>query len=70
MMKIFLPVLLFVSISISAQTKKPLDHAVYDGWKSVGERMISNDGQYTVYAINPQEGDERLEADDMAAYQF
>lgn len=57
MMKIFLPVLLFVSISISAQTKKPLDHAVYDGWKSVGERMISNDGQYTVYAINPQEGD-------------
>ncbi len=64
MKKIFLPVLLFVSISISAQTlpagqagKKPLDHSVYDGWKSLGERLISNDGQYTVYAINPQEGD-------------
>jgi dipeptidyl aminopeptidase/acylaminoacyl peptidase len=57
MKKIFLPVLLFVSISIYAQTKKPLDHNVYDGWKSIGERMISNDGQYTVYAVNPQEGD-------------
>lgn len=57
MKKIFLPVLLIVSISITAQTKKPLDHTVYDGWKSVGERIISNDGQYAVYAINPQEGD-------------
>jgi len=60
MKKIFLPVLMFVSISISAQTKKPLDHSVYDGWKSVGERLISNDGQYIVYAINPQEGDGEL----------
>ena len=57
MKKIFLPLLLLISISISAQTKKPLDHSVYDGWKSVGERLISNDGRYTVYAINPQEGD-------------
>lgn len=59
MKKIILPVLLFVSISVSAQ-KKPLDHSVYDGWRSVGERMISNDGQYVVYAINPQEGDGEL----------
>lgn len=57
MKKIVLPVLLLLSFSVSAQTKKPLDHAVYDGWKSVGERSISNDGQYAVYAINPQEGD-------------
>ena len=57
MKKIFLPVLLFATLITSAQTKKPLDHTVYDGWKSVGERLISNDGQYAVYAINPQEGD-------------
>ncbi len=57
MNKLFFPALLFISLSISAQTKKPLDHSVYDGWKSLGERMISNDGQYAVYAINPQEGD-------------
>ncbi len=60
MKKIFLPVLLLISTCISAQTKKPLDHAVYDGWKSVGERLVSNDGAYTVYAINPQEGDGEL----------
>ena len=57
MNKILLPVLLLISIGINAQNKKPLDHSVYDGWKSPGERFISNDGQYAVYAINPQEGD-------------
>ncbi len=57
MKKIFLPALLLIGISVSAQIKKPLNHSVYDGWKSVGERMISNDGLYAVYAINPQEGD-------------
>ncbi len=67
MKKVFLPVLLFISISLSAQNipagqigKKTLDHSVYDGWKSVGERMISNDGKFIVYAINPQEGDGEL----------
>ncbi|MEO6542064.1 MAG: hypothetical protein ABIN74_13760, partial [Ferruginibacter sp.] len=60
MKKLFIPVLLFFSISISAQIKKPLDHSVYDGWKSVGERLISNDGAFAVYAVNPQEGDGEL----------
>jgi dipeptidyl aminopeptidase/acylaminoacyl peptidase len=60
MKKVSLPVLLLISISLSAQTKKSLDHSVYDGWKSVGERMISNDGKYIVYAVNPQEGDGEL----------
>jgi dipeptidyl aminopeptidase/acylaminoacyl peptidase len=66
MKKLFLPALLFISLSISAQTKKPLDHSVYDGWKSLGERMISNDGQYAVYAINPQEGDGDLIVQNLA----
>jgi dipeptidyl aminopeptidase/acylaminoacyl peptidase len=53
-----LPLLfLFACTTAIAQTKKPLTHAVYDGWKSIGERAISNDGKYAVYAINPQEGD-------------
>jgi len=66
MKKLFLPVLLFISFSISAQTKKALDHSVYDGWKSLGERLISNDGQYAVYAINPQEGDGELVIQNLA----
>jgi dipeptidyl aminopeptidase/acylaminoacyl peptidase len=57
--------LLFASTTAIAQTKKPLTHAVYDGWKSVGERAISNDGKYVVYAINPQEGDGVLVIQDL-----
>jgi len=59
MKKVFFPALLFVSFSLTAQ-KKPLDHSVYDNWKSIGERAISNDGKFIVYAVNPQEGDGEL----------
>ena len=52
--------LLFISLHGFAQTKKPIDHSVYDSWKSLGERMISNDGNYIVYSINEQEGDGEL----------
>ena len=52
-------VLLFFSIGLLAQ-KKPLDHSVYDGWQHIGERMISNDGKWIVYTIDPQEGDNEL----------
>lgn len=57
MRKLLLPVLLLTFNGMLAQNKKPLTHDVYDGWKSSGERMISNDGKYIMYAINPQEGD-------------
>ncbi|HEY6062396.1 MAG TPA: S9 family peptidase, partial [Chitinophagaceae bacterium] len=40
--------------------KKPLDHSVYDSWQHIGERMISNDGKWVVYTIDPQEGDNEL----------
>jgi len=56
MKKCFFVFCCIVSITVSAQ-KKPLDHSVYDGWQSVGERVMSNDGKYVAYAINPQEGD-------------
>lgn len=46
-------------IVVSAQ-KKPLDHTVYDSWQSIGEKLISNDGKWVVYTINPQEGDNEL----------
>ncbi|MBL0183816.1 MAG: S9 family peptidase [Chitinophagaceae bacterium] len=60
MQKLFSLLFLLIAISGIAQNKKPLDHSVYDGWKSIGERMISNDGKYIVYAVNPQEGDGEL----------
>jgi len=40
----------------SAQ-KKPLDHSVYDGWKSIRSTSISHDGKWVLYVIAPQEGD-------------
>jgi dipeptidyl aminopeptidase/acylaminoacyl peptidase len=60
MHKIFLPLFLLLSTIASAQVKKPIDHSVYDNWKSAGERTISNDGKYVLYTINAQEGDGEL----------
>lgn len=58
-MKILLSLFLLFSFQVYAQ-KKPLDHTVYDSWQSIGERMISNDGKWAVYAVNVQEGDGNL----------
>lgn len=52
--------LAFLFPFIAVAQKKPLDHSVYDSWKSIGERMITNDGAYVVYTVNPQEGDGEL----------
>jgi len=49
-------VMLGITVSAFAQ-KKPLDHTVYDGWQNIAERLISNDGKYIVFSVNPQEGD-------------
>jgi dipeptidyl aminopeptidase/acylaminoacyl peptidase len=54
------------SFLLSAQSKKPLDHTVYDGWEAINERMISNDGRWVAYTVNPQEGDGRLVVSDAA----
>ncbi|HVX49831.1 MAG TPA: prolyl oligopeptidase family serine peptidase [Chitinophagaceae bacterium] len=49
---------LFACLCVHALAqKKPLDHTVYDGWQNIGERLISNNGRYVAYTINPQEGD-------------
>jgi dipeptidyl aminopeptidase/acylaminoacyl peptidase len=51
--------LLVASSQLFAQ-KKPLTHAVYDSWQSIGEKYISNDGKFVVYTIMQQEGDATL----------
>lgn len=40
--------------------KKVLDHSVYDGWQSIGNLQMSNNGKWVVYNINVQEGDNDL----------
>ncbi len=54
------PFFLVLLCTATAQNKKPLDHTVYDNWKSIGERLISNNGKFVVYTVNPQEGDGEL----------
>lgn len=46
------------NLNIYAQdTKIPLDHSVYEGWKTMTNARISNNGQWVAYEINPQQGD-------------
>lgn len=40
--------------------KKPLDHSVYDSWKSINNLTVSDDGEIVVALISPQEGDTTL----------
>lgn len=51
--------LLGITNFLNAQ-KKPLDQSVYDSWQSIGERLLSNDGKYIAFTVNPQEGDANL----------
>ena len=38
-------------------SKKPLSHSDYDNWKTLNRPIISNDGNWVSYEINPQKGD-------------
>lgn len=40
--------------------KKPLTHDVYDGWKEITYRALTNDGAHAAYTINPQDGDGKV----------
>ena len=59
---LLLPFLCFLFDAASAQTtaKKPLDHSVYDGWQSITNEHISDDGKWVSYVIKPQQGDATL----------
>ena len=60
MRKIFFTACFFTAITAYSQSKPPLDHTVYDGWQSISEKKISNDGKWIVYGVSPQEGDGSL----------
>ncbi len=50
---------LLVTISAFA-AKPPLDHSVYDDWKSVSGLTVQNDGEWARWTVAPQEGDVML----------
>jgi dipeptidyl aminopeptidase/acylaminoacyl peptidase len=41
-------------------TKTPLDHSVYDEWKRIESRTLSDDGRWISYTLDPQDGDADL----------
>ena len=45
------------SITLLTAQKKPLDHSVYDNWKSLGIAAMSQDGKFSLYPVNAQAGD-------------
>lgn len=47
-------------VSFPVVPKKALTHAVYDSWKEIPDKMLTNNGSYVVYTLNPQEGDGRI----------
>jgi len=51
-----LSTILLITCSLTAQ-KKPLDHSVYDTWKSIGAARMSEDGKFTLYAVSAQAAD-------------
>lgn len=56
-----LPLLFFVFLYPTfAQDKKPLDHQDYDHWHDLRSPMVSMEGNFVSYEINPQEGDGTL----------
>ena len=67
---ILLLTVLITAASATAQEpvqvqKKPLDHSVYDAWKSVGAFSMSEDGKYASYLVQEQEGDRYAEVLDL-----
>ena len=57
----FVLILIFCARGTLAQdTKKLLDHDVYDFWNRISQRAISSDGQWVFYEFGPDQGDATL----------
>ena len=50
----------FYCSNLLGQSRKPLDHQLYDRWESIQGVQISRNGKWIAYEVNPQEGDGRL----------
>jgi len=55
-----LSIILFLVVNFAYAQKKPLDHAVYDTWESIGLKQLSNNGSWAMYGVLQQEGDAQL----------
>lgn len=56
----FIALCLCISLTAAFAQKKPLDHSVYDSWRSAVGATLSRDGKYLVYGSRPAVGDAEL----------
>ncbi len=59
-MKLNYAVLLALGTLLTAgglEAKKVLDHTSFDDWKGVRNHILSRDGRWGTYSVNPQQGD-------------
>jgi dipeptidyl aminopeptidase/acylaminoacyl peptidase len=66
-MKIFCTLIALVLVSTAFSQKKVIDHTAYDGWKTLKNEKISNDGNYISYELAPLRGDGYLYIYDVKA---
>ena len=57
MKKTLLLAFALVATTCAFAAKPPLDHSVYDKWKSVSGLTVQNDGEWVRWTVAPQEGD-------------
>ena len=60
MRKLFFMLMCALIGSSAYAQKKPLDHSVYDSWKSLNGISVPQNGDILIYNINPGEGDTEL----------
>jgi dipeptidyl aminopeptidase/acylaminoacyl peptidase len=52
-----LPLLFALTLAVSAQSKRPIHHRDYDGWRSIQSQTLSRDGKFLAYGVFPEDGD-------------
>jgi len=50
----------FIALAAGPSEKKPLTHDDYASWNSLAGQVLSADGQWMAYEVNPQQGDGNL----------
>jgi dipeptidyl aminopeptidase/acylaminoacyl peptidase len=50
---------------LTGQTKRPINHTDYDGWRSIVGQKLSNDGKFLACGLFPQEGDGEVVVHDL-----
>lgn len=58
---------ILAACAFAAAQLKPLDHSVYDDWKSIQGRTMSRDGAWAAWSLTPQEGDSVAEVKSLSS---